>query len=439
MTSIAVKSSVYQQAVVIGDWRFLPAAGELVGPQGTLRLEPKVAELLALLVAQPGLPVSREQIMQALWPGQVVGEDSLARAVFKLRQALGDDARSPRYVETLAKRGYRLIVAPVTEALAPEGDDPQCEVPAAAPAAPRSWRSRRSASFALAMLTLAAVVLASSWLAGGSGTPTQAAAGPAAMTARADDFYFQFSRGDNESAIELYERVLSIDADDPHALAGLANALVQRSIRWPDLPGEPSVQFTRLGDALAHGHLDRAPTSRQLGRARQLAERAVALAPGSAAAHKALGFVASAEGRFDASLQAYERAVDIDPLAWGALINIGDVLEIRGQRAEALPFFERAHAAMEQAYHRQPVQIRPWRADVGVLIAQRHIAHGDPLTAEAWYRRVLAHSPLHPAATRGLAGLLHAGGDAAQAHRLCAELTHRVGADAGCAAELRGL
>src|SRR5438270_13793337 len=48
--------------------------------------------------------------MAALWPGVIVGEDSLARTVSKLRQALGDDAKAPRYIETIAKRGYRLLV-----------------------------------------------------------------------------------------------------------------------------------------------------------------------------------------------------------------------------------------------------------------------------------------------------------------------------------------
>jgi transcriptional activator of cad operon len=263
MDPAALKSDAYHR-VILGEWCFLPAAAELVGAQGTLRLEPKVAELLSLLVGQAGAPVSREQI-KTLWPGQVVGDDSLARAIFKLRQALGDNAKSPRYVETLAKRGYRLIVGPTAEAMPAEVDGPRREAAAAAPPAPRWWTPRRSAWVALSMP--AALVLAASLLPGGTSTPTRADADRQVMTAQANDFYFQFSRGDNESAIELYERVLGLDAEDPHALAGLANALVQRSIRWPDRPGEP-VEFTRLGDVLA----DRAPASRQLGRAGQLAD-----------------------------------------------------------------------------------------------------------------------------------------------------------------------
>ncbi len=112
--------------------------------------------------------------------------------------------------------------------------------------------------------------------------------------------------------------------------------------------------FTQLRDALANGHLDRPQARQQLQRARQLAERAVALAPDSAAAHKALGFVAGAQRAFEQALASYRRAVALDADAWGAMINIGDVLEITGRRAEALPCFERAYAAMARSYGRNP-------------------------------------------------------------------------------------
>jgi len=253
------------------------------------------------------------------------------------------------------------------------------------------------------------------------------------LIARADDAYFQFSRGDNEAAIELYQRVLGLHPDDVSALAGLANALTQRSIRWPEPADGGLAEFTQLRDALANGHLDRPQARQQLQRARQLAERAVALAPDSAAAHKALGFVAGAQRAFEPALASYRRAVALDPDAWGAMINIGDVLEITGRPAEALPWFERAYAAMARSYDRNPAQIRPWHARLGIAIAERHRDRGQLPTAEAWYRKVLAQTPLHPDATRGLAALLRAGGDAAEADRLCTELAQRLGPTQGCA------
>jgi DNA-binding winged helix-turn-helix (wHTH) protein/Tfp pilus assembly protein PilF len=402
----------------VGAWLADRASGELSGPAGPARLEPKVADLLFLLAAERGEVVPRERLLEALWPGLVVGDDVLARTVFKLRQALGDDAKAPRYVETIAKRGYRLVA----------------DVAPSEPASPAERRRPRTAVAVFAVLALAAAG-AIAWWAREGGERAPAAVAPTESTgvlvARADDFYFQFSRGDNESAIELYERVLGLDPDDPAALAGLANALTQRVVRWPAGPG-PAVEFTKLGDALANGHLARDPAKRQLDRARRLAERAVELAPESSAAHKALGFVRSAQGAPRDALAAYERAIALDPDAWGAMINVGDVLEIEGRAAEALPWFERAYAAMDRAYERNPVQVRPWHAALGVLIAGRFRARGDATAAETWYRRVLAHSPLHEDATRGLAALLRDGGDAAGADRLCAELVARVGGSQRC-------
>lgn len=381
-------------------------------------------DLLFLLASQAGQVVTRDQLMATLWPGLVVGEDSLARTVSKLRQSLGDDAKAPRYIETIAKRGYRLLAEVETAAIHPAG------APATVPVA-TARRTGRPAWIVSGLIAMLAVVWAVIHFWPGS-TLAPVADGHNQLVSRADDYYFQFSRADNESAIELYQRVLGLHPDDAPALAGLANALTQRSIRWPQLAQGDGAEFTRLGDALANGHLEREPDRQQLQRARQLAERAVMVAPDSAAAHKALGFVLSAQRQFAPALRAYRRAVVLDPDAWGAMINIGDVLEISGRDDEALPWFEQAYAAMGRVYDRNPVQVRPWYADLGVLIADRYRVRGDLPSAEAWYRRVLAESPLHPAATTGLARLLREGGDAAAAARLCAELKQRSGESIDC-------
>ena len=378
-------------------------------------------DLLFLLAGAPGRVFSREQILEALWPGLIVGDDALARTVSKLRQALGDDARAPRYIETISKRGYRLLADTVPAAGS-----------AAAPVANATATRWLRVGVGLVALGVLMVVVVFVIPANLRNAPAQHARQAAAsdehfsLIARADDAYFQFSRGDNEAAIELYQRVLGLHPDDVSALAGLANALTQRSIRWPEPVGGGPTEFTQLRDALANGHLDRPQARQQLQRARQLAERAVALAPDSAAAHKALGFVAGAQRAFEPALASYRRAVALDPDAWGAMINIGDVLEITGRQAEALPWFERA-------YDRNPAQVRPWHARLGVAIAERYRDGGQLPTAEAWYRKVLAQTPLDPGATAGLAALLRAGGGATEADRLCAELAQRLGPAQGCA------
>jgi len=446
----------------IGEWRAERDTGLLAGPGGEQRLEPKVMDLLWLLAAEAGRVVGRERIMAVLWPGVIVGEDSLARTVSKLRQALGDDAKAPRYIETIAKRGYRLLVdvesvvssdTPVPMDL-PATPTPASSPPSmAAPApttpsptpAPESissaapTRLRRTVPAIVAVALLALLALGLFWVLHERSRVEKNVDRSVAVSddsrvlvELADDFYFQFSRADNEAAVELYQRVLGLHPDDVPALSGLANALVQRCVRWPQLPGPGPNEFHQLRDALANGHLTRSPALQQLQRASALAERAVALAPNSPTAHKALGSTLAAQSAFDQALAEYRRAVALDADAWGALVNIGDVLEITGHSTDALPYFENAYAAMGRTYDRSSARIRPWHARLGVGIAERYMARGDHSAAETWYRTVLAHYPLDPSATRGLAELLRASGDTAEASRLCTELSQRT-AGQGCA------
>src|SRR5215831_437735 len=79
----------------------------------TVRLEPKVMEVLLCLAEHPGETLSKEQLFQAVWPNIVVTEDVLRRCIGELRRAFDDDARNPAIIETVSKRGYRLL-APVS-------------------------------------------------------------------------------------------------------------------------------------------------------------------------------------------------------------------------------------------------------------------------------------------------------------------------------------
>jgi cholera toxin transcriptional activator len=90
------------------------AAGELRKNGVKLRLQEQPFQVLALLLERAGDVVPREELRQKLWPADtfVDFDHSLNTAVNKLRETLGDSAASPRYIETLARRGYRFI-APV--------------------------------------------------------------------------------------------------------------------------------------------------------------------------------------------------------------------------------------------------------------------------------------------------------------------------------------
>jgi TolB-like protein/Tfp pilus assembly protein PilF len=106
----------------IGKFTADPATGHLQGPDGEQRLEPRVMAVLACLAAHDGQVVSRESLIQQVWDGRPVVDEVLSRAIAILRRAFGDDSRKPLFIETLPKRGYRLLVRAETSAL--DGEEP---------------------------------------------------------------------------------------------------------------------------------------------------------------------------------------------------------------------------------------------------------------------------------------------------------------------------
>src|ERR1044071_5125267 len=112
-----------------------PATGELRKSGVRIRLQEQPFQVLLALLERSGGVVTREELQQKLWPADtfVDFDHSLNSAVNKLREALGDSASSPRYIETLARRGYRFLAevswdhppqAPELEPVAPEPESP---------------------------------------------------------------------------------------------------------------------------------------------------------------------------------------------------------------------------------------------------------------------------------------------------------------------------
>ena len=86
-----------------------------------VELTPKLLDLLLHLLDNSGALVTKEQLLDALWPGANVTDNALAQAISELRQALGDDPAAPQFIKTVARRGYRFIapVALVDSTVAP--------------------------------------------------------------------------------------------------------------------------------------------------------------------------------------------------------------------------------------------------------------------------------------------------------------------------------
>lgn len=101
----------HRSPIQIGEFVLDPSLNELVRGGERQRLPAKLVDLLLRLATEPGVMVPRETLLEDVWERRLVNDEVLSRAIADLRQALGDDARTPRYIETVPKRGYRLLVA----------------------------------------------------------------------------------------------------------------------------------------------------------------------------------------------------------------------------------------------------------------------------------------------------------------------------------------
>lgn len=92
-----------------GDFEVDPARLELRRRKELVPLEPTPFRLLVYLVRHKHRVVPRRELLERVWSGVHVGDDSLTTAIRVLRRALSDDARSPRWIRTLSRSGYRFI------------------------------------------------------------------------------------------------------------------------------------------------------------------------------------------------------------------------------------------------------------------------------------------------------------------------------------------
>ena len=93
----------------LAEWLVQPRQNRLSQGEEVIQVEPKLMDVLVFLAHRGGEVVSKRQITDAVWPDVFITESVITRSIAGLRRALGDDARNPRYIETISKRGYRMI------------------------------------------------------------------------------------------------------------------------------------------------------------------------------------------------------------------------------------------------------------------------------------------------------------------------------------------
>src|SRR6266508_4306668 len=113
--------SMQDQAVAFGPYR-LDRSG-LTARTRAIRLTPKSLALLRCLAERPGRVVTKDELFAAVWPDTTISDAALVTCIQEIRKALRDDARRPRYIETLHRRGYRFIATPAVSPAPPEAGD----------------------------------------------------------------------------------------------------------------------------------------------------------------------------------------------------------------------------------------------------------------------------------------------------------------------------
>ncbi len=162
------------RALRFDDFELDVRAGELRKHGVKLRLQGQPLQVLAALLNRPGDLVTREELRAQIWAADafVDFDHSLHNAIARLREVLGDSAETPRYIETLPRRGYRFI-APVDRA---ETQSPSPSTPSERPKeAPADLRPTRSRTFLAPTILTLLVIGSAVWLAHTGAHPTNAA------------------------------------------------------------------------------------------------------------------------------------------------------------------------------------------------------------------------------------------------------------------------
>ncbi len=90
-------------------WLVQPTLGRMTRGGTIVRLRPQLMDLLCCLALRAGRTLTKEEIFERVWPDHFIADTGLARCVAELRHVFDDDAREPRVIETIPKRGYRLL------------------------------------------------------------------------------------------------------------------------------------------------------------------------------------------------------------------------------------------------------------------------------------------------------------------------------------------
>src|ERR1700710_1874308 len=93
----------------VADWQARPPLGQLERENIVVAVEARSMQVLVCLARHSPNVVSKQRLIREVWGDSFVSDEVLSHAIWELRKAFGDEARNPRYIQTIAKKGYRLL------------------------------------------------------------------------------------------------------------------------------------------------------------------------------------------------------------------------------------------------------------------------------------------------------------------------------------------
>lgn len=287
--------------VRFGAFRFDPSTLELFGPDGAVELAPTPARVLAVLIEAAGEVVPREELWRRIWPKDRYDLDQkLNFAIHHLRKALGDEAASPRFVQTLPRRGYR-FVAPV-----------------------RSEEDRtRSRGVLVGMAAGIAILIVAPFFSGSDSPVRVDRSSPGSEALSVAEHLLERGReGDGELAEEYFWEALDRDPELAAAWVGLGLVHDDRGDRqaaayFLGQALEISPDLTELHQVLARHAIEEGAWEK----AGDHLHQAVQAPDAGLGAHRALAHYAAIVGDRAEALRQVEMVRALDP---GAAIDAGD-------------------------------------------------------------------------------------------------------------------
>lgn len=260
-----------------------------------IRLPALSFDLLRELTGAAPEPVSVENLIQRVWGGAIVGDETVTQRVKLLRQALDDKGRDPRYIESVRGRGYRLIPVPV-------------------PVAGKTGRQGFAVGLAGAVLLVLLLAVFGLRYSGSGPKPVEVAPTPLAAQdyiRRANEYLDRHQQSDNALAASLFQQALELEPANISARAGLSFALTQSVTKFN-------------------------ASNRTLQRSEALARQIITDVPERHEGWLALAASLDGQGSVAPAIEAYERAVQIEPGHIGARASLAYLYQVHGQLVDAL-------------------------------------------------------------------------------------------------------